>query len=128
MSRSAATLYIRFQKICNIWGVDRTKANRDLGSHLRKLLINDFPQGEHTELSQAEFDKRDREVSSLERVANNVYWKSIIKQSSATGATLSECSRIISTESLQAGKETLGYSFLQKLKFSLDIQMSKKQQ
>lgn len=121
MSKPAASLYTRYVKLCNGWSTDVTKRNRDLGEHLRKVLSTDFPSGEFTQLPSRAYEKKERELTSLEKLANNVYWKPLAaKQASASGATLAECSVAISTEALEVSKQIDEASFITKLKLKLD--------
>lgn len=98
MSKPATALYQRYLRLVGVWGVDPTKPGRDFGLFLRQRLPEQFKDLEFTVLTPEEYTRREKSLESLERLADNTYFKNIENQSTATGATLEECRTLLSQD------------------------------
>jgi lipopolysaccharide biosynthesis regulator YciM len=121
MSKAVGPLYTRYLKLCGAWGVDATKPDRDFGAFLREKINKDFKEGEFSQVAVADFPKLQGEIEALERLVQDKYKPPYSStQSTATGATLKECSDAISTASVEALKDLEDAGIVDKLKFRLD--------
>ena len=89
------------KQISHFLTIDLFLLCRDLGEYIRKQVSDNFPQGEVTKV--ADVDKWNKFVFHLENISNN---KSLNKyprsfNSSATGLSVEECNKIISTDFLE---------------------------
>lgn len=100
---SVSSLYRRYLLVCNQWTIDSSKSGRDFAVYLRNQIPKLFPDLELSEIKFKDIQKYEKEIESLERLNNNIYYKQNIGfvSSSATGLTANECKQIISTQSLE---------------------------
>lgn len=71
-----------------------------MGERLRKLIVEEFPQGP---LSQIDENKLSKDLESLNRISNNLYLERYprrFKGCTATGLELEDLKAITSTEAL----------------------------
>ncbi|KAI1301575.1 Ubiquinol-cytochrome-c reductase complex assembly factor 2 [Halotydeus destructor] len=121
MSKSAASLYHRYVKLCSSWSIDATKSGRDLGTFLRERLLKDFKEAEFTQLSAVDYAIKEKQIKSLENLSQDLYYKPPgAKTATATGATLDECTAAVSTAAMEELKAQGKESFVSRLKNELD--------
>jgi len=100
---AAASRYRNFLKLCEMWPVDTSKADRDLGLYIRRRIAEGFRQGDMTEIDVAECD---RIYNSLHRIASNHYRRSYprLRNNNFSGLNLDQCHTMNSRETLEALK------------------------
>jgi len=112
---SAARLYRRYLRLCEVWGVDSTKQGRDLGEHIRSQVASAFSQGDLSKIP--DLDSCERKLESLERIASNKYFReSDASLPTASGATRDECRDIVSNQGLKAASDFYESSYWTRLK------------
>lgn len=117
-------LYKRFTSLCQKWPRDESKAGRDYGEYFRKELSEFFPQGEFSQVKDAQ--KVDAKLKPLERIASNQYYnEKQLKRSSASGMEGWACRGAVSNEGIRAVQEQDETSLIQRLKISLNFKFKK---
>jgi hypothetical protein len=97
---SSKELFKRFSNLCLKWPKDGTKLGRDYGEYFRDQLIRHFPHGEQSQIK--DITEVERELVSLERLANNQYYnENPLKRSSASGLEAWACKQAISNEGIK---------------------------
>ena len=116
---AAASRYRKFLKLCEMWPVDASKTDRDLGLHIRRRVADGFRQGDASQIDVAECD---RIYSSLHRIASNHFRRSYprLRDSTFSGMNAEDCRMVNSTE----GLETLRSKKFSFLKISSMFQRS----
>jgi len=114
---AAASRYRKFLKLCEMWPVDASKTDRDLGRYIRCRIAEGFRQGDATEVDAAECD---RIYNSLNRIACNHFRRSYprLRDTGFTGLNVEECRTLISTDSLETMNK-------RKSKFSISSMFSR---
>lgn len=121
---SSARLYRRYLKLCQTWGVDSSKQGRDLGEHIRNEVGKAFSKGELSQI--ANLEECEKKLQSLERIANNKYYKpSDADLPTASGATREECHLLISNNGLKAVQDFYDASYWTRLKVRWNFYTSK---
>ncbi|XP_037028002.1 ubiquinol-cytochrome-c reductase complex assembly factor 2 [Bradysia coprophila] len=94
--------YNRFLKLLERWPVDKTKAGRDLGAHLREHLLK-TTLGSST-INTIDSEDLDKQFEALERLSRSVYAEKYQRQhsSTASGLTPPQCSQILSNDFLKS--------------------------
>jgi len=102
---AAASRYRKFLKLCEMWPVDASKTDRDLGLYIRRRIAEGFRHGDASEIDVIECD---RIYNSLYRIASNHFRRSYprLRDSSFSGLSLQDCNVMNSTEGLKAMKST----------------------
>jgi len=97
---AAASRYRKFLKLCEMWPVDASKTDRDLGLYIRRRIAEGFQQGEATEIDVAECD---RIYNSLYRIASNHFRRSYprLQDNNFSGMNAEDCRIVNSTEGLE---------------------------
>lgn len=94
--------YKRFLKLLELWPVDKSKAGRDLGAHLRDQLKSTLRTTNKTIHSD---DLLDQQFNALERIALGKaaqrYPRTQHTQATATGLTGEQCNQVLSSEFLE---------------------------
>ncbi|XP_059484285.1 ubiquinol-cytochrome-c reductase complex assembly factor 2 [Neocloeon triangulifer] len=93
--------YRRFLNLLKKWPLDETKGDKDLGLFLRKLLQEQFPQGEGSKVTEAVWAKK---LDGLDKIVQNKHSSEHPLPSnfmSATGLSAEECNRALSREFLK---------------------------
>ncbi|XP_043274410.1 ubiquinol-cytochrome-c reductase complex assembly factor 2 [Venturia canescens] len=96
--------YKNFMKLLEAWPLDKSKAGRDLGQHIRDNLKVAFAKGPHSEINQ---EQCDRYYNSLKRLASNYYGQHYPRtnKSTASGLSAEECNIALSPEFEEYFKE-----------------------
>lgn len=97
---AAASRYRKFLKLCEMWPVDASKADRDLGLYIRQRIAEGFRQGDATEI---DVDECDRVYNSLHRIASNHFRRSYprLRNNNFSGLNLEQCQMMNSREALE---------------------------
>jgi len=97
---AAGSRYRKFLKLCEMWPVDASKTDRDLGLYIRRRIADGFRQGDATEIDVAECD---RVYNSLHRIASNHFRRSYprLRDSTFSGLSAENCRTMNSTEGLE---------------------------
>lgn len=121
---SSKELYKRFVSVCKKWPSDETKVNRDYANFFRQQFKAKFPHAEQSQVKNLE--ELDSSLSSLERLANNIYFnENPLKTSSASGMEASACRVAVSTEGLRAIQEQDEASLVKRLRQALNVKFMK---
>lgn len=96
---AAASRYRKFLKLCEIWPVDASKTDRDLGLYIRRRIAEGFRQGDASEIDVAECD---RIYNSLHRIASNHFQRSYprLRNNNCSGLDLQECRVVNASDGL----------------------------
>ena len=110
---AAASRYRKFLKLCEMWPVDTSKTDRDLGLYIRRRIAEGFRQGDASEIDVAECD---RIYNSLHRIASNHFRRKYprLRDNTFSGLNLEDCRIMNSSDSLeesQSGKFKFGNIF-----------------
>lgn len=117
-------LYKRFTSLCQKWPKDESKAGRDFGEYFRKELSDFFPQGELSQVKDAQ--KFEAKLEPLERIVSNQYYnEKQLKRSSASGLEGWACREAVSNEGIRAVQEQDETSLIQRLKNALNVRFTK---
>ena len=97
---AAASRYRKFLKLCEMWPVDASKTDRDLGLYIRRRIAEGFRQGEASEIDVAECD---RLYNSLHRIASNHFRRSYprLRDNNFSGLNLENCRAVNSSVNLE---------------------------
>jgi len=100
LDMAAASRYRKFLKLCEMWPVDASKTDRDLGLYIRRRIADGFHQGDATMIDVAECD---RIYNSLYRIASNHFRRSYprLRDSTFSGLNMEDCRTMNSTEGLE---------------------------
>ncbi|XP_073842551.1 pug C-1-tetrahydrofolate synthase, cytoplasmic isoform X5 [Musca autumnalis] len=92
--------YQRFLKVLEKWPADKSKVGRDLGEQIRKQVTKLSNPAALTADATARIDKQ---IDSIERLANNTYGRKYkrVYDSTATGLSAQQCNQVLSSEFLQ---------------------------
>lgn len=94
--------YKRFLLLLEKWPVDKSKAGRDLGEHLREQLQTTFRTTDKTIHSDDLFQKQ---FEALERISRSAaaaqYPRRVHATSTATGLNGEQCNQVLSSEFLE---------------------------
>lgn len=97
--------YKSFMKLLESWPLDKSKAGRDLGQHIRDQLKIAFAKGDVA--SQPNPEQCNRYYSSLKRISSNhygqLYKRSLL--STASGLNREQCNLALTPEMLDYLKE-----------------------
>lgn len=123
---SSKELYKRFMALCQRWPKDESKVGRDYGEYFRFQIMAHFPHGELSHVDDTR--KIDRDLSALERIANNIYYnENQLKRSSASGLESWACTEAISNEGIKMLQDQDEASIINRLKTSLSLRFSDSQ-
>ena len=97
---AAASRYRKFLKLCELWPVDASKTDRDLGLYIRRRIAEGFRQGDATEIDVAECD---RIYNSLHRIASNHFRRSYprLRNNNFSGLNSEQCQIMNSSDTLE---------------------------
>jgi len=97
---AAASRYRKFLKLCEMWPVDASKTDRDLGLYIRRRIADGFRQGDASEIDVAECD---RVYNSLHRIASDHFRRSYprLRDSTFSGLSTEDCHTMNSTDGLE---------------------------
>lgn len=95
-----SALYKRFIRVLEKWPIEKTKAGRDLGEHLREHVKLIFGSNSPVIL---EGNRLEREIEALDRLTKNIYQTQYPRKlsSTATGLTAEQCNQVLSSEFLE---------------------------
>ncbi|XP_076645128.1 ubiquinol-cytochrome c reductase complex assembly factor 2-like [Halictus rubicundus] len=93
-----AGTYRNYMRLLESWPLDKSKAGRDLGQHIRDQLKVAFSQGEAT--TEVNREVCDRYYLSLKRIASNQHGEQYARarNNSASGLTKEQCNLALSPE------------------------------
>lgn len=110
--------YKRFLQLLEKWPIDKSKAGRDLGEHLRDQLKHTFRTTDKTIHSDDLFQKQ---YEALERISHSAaaqrYPRKVHPTSTATGLSGEQCNQVLSSEFLEylnEDKKTTSSAFSRK--------------
>jgi len=107
---AAASRYRKFLKLCEMWPVDASKADRDLGLYIRRRIADAFRHGDASEIDVA---KCDRIYNSLHRIASNHFRRSYprLRDNTFSGMNLQDCRTFNSIEGQKALRSMKLFNF-----------------
>ncbi|KAK3803904.1 hypothetical protein RRG08_059770 [Elysia crispata] len=95
----SATRYRNFLKLCEQWPVDKSRSERNLGTVLRKRVMESFSKAEATVVDEA---KCDRAYASVQRIVTDTHRNRWMRSriTNASGATAESLDKTLSDEGL----------------------------
>ena len=96
----AASRYRNFLQLCEKWPVDKSRGERNIGSVLRKRIMESFSKAEASVVDEVSCD---RAYTSLHRIVTDVHRNRWIRSrvTNATGATAESLNQTLSDEGLK---------------------------
>lgn len=123
---ASSNLYRRFIKLCEKWPLDESKQGRDFGQVVRDKFSTIFTHGEMTTIKNPR--DIDKEISSLERIANNHYFDEVdLKRSSSTGYDWIVCKEVLSTNNLENLQKENEDTILKRLRQNLGVKFKNRE-
>ncbi|GFR72121.1 ubiquinol-cytochrome-c reductase complex assembly factor 2 [Elysia marginata] len=100
----SASRYRNFLQLCEKWPVDKSRGERNLGSLLRKRIMESFSKAEASVVDEITCD---RAYTSLQRIVADVHRNKWIRTqtTNATGASAESLHQTLSDEGLKEIKE-----------------------